>query len=309
LALTPALLRADLDRRKGGQPGTTARAEPDEPELLSGVYRGRTTGAPIAIVIRNHHARSRDYAPLRDKPRPGHADLTGHIKSRGYADPRGGGHFSGRITAPLVAAGAIARALLRPVQLASRLLEAGGRQDAVAAAQEAGAAGDTIGGLVECRVTGLAAGIGEPFFDSLESQLAHAIFAIPGIKGVEFGAGFAAAQMVGSELNDPILDVRGRTETNHAGGINGGLSNGNDILFRVAVRPAASISLPQRTVDLGTGSPVEIAITGRHDPCIALRVPVVVEAVTAIVIADLSLRAHALSTFGGARGDGQPPAS
>jgi chorismate synthase len=193
------------------------------------------------------------------------------------------------LTVGLVAAGALAKRLLAPARVAARLLEAGGRGDVAAAVAAAAAAGDSVGGLVECRVAGLPAGLGEPFFDSLESLLAHGLFALGGVRGIEFGAGFAAARMRGSECNDPILDAAGRTGTNHAGGVNGGLTNGNELVFRLAVKPTSSISLPQRTVDVRTGEPVELRVPGRHDACHALRLPVVVEAVSALVLADLAL--------------------
>ena len=222
----------------------------------------------------------------------------------GFNDPRGGGHFSGRLTAPLVAAGVVAKKMIAPVRVQARLAEAGGRTgrreigEAVAAAASEG---DSVGGIVECRIAGLPAGLGEPFFDSAESLLAHAAFSIPGIKGIEFGAGFEAARMRGSAFNDPILDRRGRTATAHAGGIYGGLTGGGEIVFRTAVRPAASISKPQRTIDLKTGRPAVLRVGGRHDACFALRVPVVVEAAAAIVLADLMLIAGRISRIAGRR--------
>lgn len=279
-------LAAELARRRGGGPGTTARVERDSPLIWSGVHEGRTTGSPLLILFENRDVDSSSYDAIRDRPRPGHADLTARQKYGGFADHRGGGHFSGRLTAGLVAAGAIARKLLTPCAIAAQVIEVGGRADAVAAATEAAEQADSVGGIVECRATGLPAGLGEPFFDSLESVLAHAAFAIPGVKGIEFGAGFAAARMRGSEHNDPILDATGRTASNHAGGINGGISNGNELLFRIAVRPTASIGREQRTVDLASGAPARLQIEGRHDACIALRVPVVLEGVTAIALAD-----------------------
>lgn len=294
LPLAPADLEPLLARRRGGAPGTTARVEADDPQLYSGVHAGRTTGSPLLILLANRDVDSGAYAAVRDRPRPGHADLTARQKYGGFADHRGGGHFSGRLTAGLVAAGAVARKLAAPIEIGARVLEAGGRPDATAAAAAAAAERDSVGGIVECVATGLPAGLGEPFADSLESLLAHAVFAIPGIKGIEFGAGFAAARMRGSAHNDPILDVAGRTATNHAGGINGGISNGNPLVFRVAVRPTASIDRPQATVDLASGAATTLALGGRHDACIALRVPPVLEATTAIVLVDLLLRAGRL---------------
>jgi chorismate synthase len=294
LALAPDDLARDLARRRGGKAGTTTRVEADVPRLWSGVHDGSTTGAPILILFENRDADPSAYDAIRERPRPGHADLIARQKFGGYADHRGGGHFSGRLTVGLVAAGAIARKLLDECAIAARVTAAGGRGDPVAEATRAAAEQDSVGGLVECRASGLPAGLGEPFFDSLESALAHAALAIPGVKGIEFGAGFAAAQMRGSEHNDAILDRDGRTATNHAGGINGGISNGNELVFRIAVRPTASIGQPQRTVDLATGERTELRTTGRHDACIALRVPVVLECTTALVLADAMLLAGRL---------------
>lgn len=278
-----------MDRRRGGAAGTTPRREPDIPEIVSGVYRGHTTGAPLMLMIRNTNVRSRDYDKLKDIPRPGHADFVARVKYGGYADPRGGGHFSGRLTAPLVAAGVVAAKVLEGVTLTATLLEVGGSKDIEATVQEAVAAHDSVGGLIECRVQGLPAGLGEPFFDGVEAVLAHALFSIPAVKGVEFGAGFAAARMRGSEHNDPLVATDGTTATNHAGGINGGITNGNELVFRLAVKPTSSIGRPQRTLNMATGEMTDLTIEGRHDACIALRVPPVVEAVTAITLADLFL--------------------
>ena len=280
----------DLRRRRGGREGTTARREEDRPLLRSGVRAGRTTGAPLLIWLDNRDIDSRGYQAFRRTPRPGHADFTAGVRFGGFNDIRGGGHFSGRLTAALVAAGVVAKKMIAPAKIEARLAEAGGETSAGGigrAIQGALARGDSIGGIVECRIEKLPAGLGEPFFDSAESVLAHAAFAIPAIKGVEFGAGFRAARMRGSDFNDAIVDAKGRTATNHAGGINGGVTNGNHLVFRAAIRPAASIGLPQRTVDLVTGKQARIAIRGRHDACIALRVPVVLEAAAAIVLADL----------------------
>jgi chorismate synthase len=277
---------ADLDRRRGGRPGTTARREDDVPEILSGVYNSRTTGTPILAVVHNRDARPEAYAELAHTPRPGHADWTAWHKYGGFNDPRGGGHFSGRITVALVTAGVVAKKLIAPAEVDAHIVEVGGTADFASLLERVRAEGDSLGGIIECRASGVPAGLGEPFFDSLESLISHAVFAVPAVKGIEFGAGFAAARMRGSELNDPILDAAGRTATNHSGGINGGISNGNDIVFRVVVKPTSSIGLPQRTVDLRTGEPTEIRVGGRHDACIALRAPVVIEAVTAIVLAD-----------------------
>jgi chorismate synthase len=289
LPLEEADLAADLARRRAGAPGTTARIEPDVPRIASGVFEGRTTGAPILILIGNEAARPADYEGLSRTPRPGHADLAARLKYGGHADPRGGGHFSGRLTAALVAAGAIARRLIEPVEISARVTQAGGDADAHAAARAAADDRDSIGGIVECTARNVPAGLGGPLFDGVEPLLAHALLSIPGIKGIEFGAGFAAVRMRGSEHNDAITGAGGRTATNHAGGANGGITNGNPLVFRVAVRPAASIGRPQAPVALSTGAGAVVTIGGRHDACIALRVPVVAEAVTAIVLADLML--------------------
>jgi chorismate synthase len=290
-------MKGDLERRKGGKKGGTPRKESDEPKIMSGVFEGKTTGAPILILFENRNADSSGYEKLKDTPRPSHADFSAYKKYGGFADYRGGGHFSGRLTAGLVAAGAIAKELLAKVKIEARIMEIGGMDaeegkatpEIEALIEKAVKEGDSVGGIIECRVKGVPAGLGEPFFDSLESLVSHAAFAIPGIKGVEFGAGFSCASMKGSELNDSIVDKSGKTAKNDSGGINGGISNGNELVFRVAVRPAASIGKKQETVDLKSGKRAEISVGGRHDACIALRVPVVLEAVAAIVLADLMM--------------------
>ncbi|MDR0566967.1 MAG: chorismate synthase [Prevotellaceae bacterium] len=289
--LQPSDFTLDLQRRQSGARGTTARAERDVPELLSGVFEGKATGAPIAILFRNENTRSGDYAELLSHPRPGHADFVAAHKFGGHADYRGGGHFSGRLTLALVAAGVIAKKLLGSATVTSTILEIGGAKYGAhsAALEEAIAGGDSLGGLLECVVGNMPVGWGEPFFDSVESLVSHIVFAIPGVRGVAFGSGFAAAQQKGSEHNDPIVSPCGKTKTNHAGGVNGGISNGNDLVFRVAVKPTASISAPQQTFDFGKDRVGELRIRGRHDACIALRAPVVVEAATAIALADLML--------------------
>jgi chorismate synthase len=279
----------DLKRRMGGIKGTTPRKEQDIPLIKSGVFNGKTTGAPICILFENRDVDSSEYDNIKDTPRPGHADFTAWRKYHGFNDYRGGGHFSGRLTVGLVAAGVIAKMLIKPVHIEAVLIEAGGSQDVAAAVQSAIQSRDSIGGFVTCRVNGLPAGLGEPFFDSVESLISHIVFSIPSIKGIEFGAGFSCGQMKGSECNDEIININGETRTNNAGGINGGITNSNDILFKVVVKPTSSIPIIQHTVNLKTGEQTELKITGRHDVCIALRVPVIVEAVTAIVLADLML--------------------
>jgi len=289
IPLTQQDFVADLNRRKPGKPGTTPRKEPDVPQIQSGIFKEKTTGAPIHIFFENTNTRSRDYDQQIHIPRPGHADFTAMKKYRGFHDHRGGGHFSGRLTLGIVAAGVIAKKIIQPVSVAAVLQEAGGTTDIEMAVQTALENGDSVGGLIECIAKNIPVGLGEPFFNSVESHLSHMIFSIPAIKGIEFGAGFKTASMKGSEHNDPIVNIEGQTATNHAGGINGGISNGNDLIFRVAVKPTSSISVGQRTINLKTGKMEELRIEGRHDACIALRVPPVIEAATAIVLADLML--------------------
>ena len=290
LALAAEDFLADLERRRGGgAPGTTPRREDDRPLLQTGVHQGRTTGAPILILFENRSVDSSAYEAIRHTPRPGHADWVAQHKFGGHADMRGSGHFSGRLTAALVAAGVVAKKLLGGATVTARLLEAGGSADIEAAVAAAMQAGDSVGGLVECRVTGLPAGLGEPFFDSVESLISHGVFAIPAIKGIEFGDGFGACRLRASAVNDALTDVQGRTRSNHAGGINGGISNGNELVFRVGVKPTSSIHRAQDTVDMRTEEPAVLTMGGRHDACIALRVPPVLEAVTAAVLADLLL--------------------
>ncbi|MBQ8060664.1 MAG: chorismate synthase [Bacteroidales bacterium] len=331
----------DILRRKSGAKGTTPRIESDEPEILSGVFEGHTTGAPLAIIFRNNNTRSGDYDALRDVPRPGHADFTAAVKWNGFNDPRGGGHFSGRLTLPLVAAGVIAKkqcALSSSSEIGfkAELKEIGGETDPSkwdALLEETSREGDSLGGIVECRIDNVPAGLGNPFFDSVEALLSHAVFSIPGVRGIEFGDGFSAARMKGSEHNDPLmlhsegarpaiednatLGTRGGTGAerseasggaeqseaserpglapsgvqsakNGAGGINGGITNGAPIVFRVAFKPTSSISKTQKTLNIKTGETVSLNVPGRHDVCFALRTPVIVEAVAAIVLADLA---------------------
>lgn len=312
---------ADILRRKSGPKGTTPRIEADEPEILSGVFDGFTTGAPLAIIFRNRNTRSGDYKLFRDMPRPGHADYTASVKWLDFNDPRGGGHFSGRLTLPIVAAGVVAKKMC-VCKIAARILEVGGvgREEALATLtpEETGGADtetlspsliwknvlnqailekDSVGGVVECRVEGVPAGVGEPFFDSVESLVSHAVFAIPGVRGIEFGDGFASARMKGSEHNDPFDSITSdaavdrhlsvRPSKNGAGGLNGGITNGNPIVFRVAFKPTSSIGKAQETFNFATEKMDRLEIPGRHDACFALRTPPVVEAMTAIVLADL----------------------
>ncbi|WP_345942066.1 chorismate synthase [Flavonifractor plautii] len=308
-------VQKELDRRKPGQdPTATARKESDLVEVLSGVFEGKTTGAPLAMVIRNADQHSKDYESIRYTPRPSHGDYAGFIKSRGAQDYRGGGHFSGRLTAPLVAAGAVAKQVLagRGVQVGAHIssiygicdaaLEDPAELNAVAAKAfpvlddgkgeemrqailEAKGEQDSVGGAIECAVTGLPAGLGAPDFGcNVEGIFAQYLFAVPAVKGIEFGAGVAFSLMRGSEANDPFAVEDGRvvTKTNHAGGINGGITNGMPVTFEVTIRPTPSISLPQESVDLRTGEETEIEIHGRHDPCIVPRAVPVIEAAAAL---------------------------
>lgn len=280
----------DIERRKGGtQKGTTPRQETDLPIFKSGLFNGFTTGAPITILFENNNTRSGDYQKQRDFPRPGHADFVAHQKYGGFEDYRGGGHFSGRLTVCLVAVGVIAKKLLSNIEVKSTILSIGGEADLEKGLQKAIDQKDSVGGIVECRVNGLPLGLGEHFFDSVESLISHAVFAIPAIKGIEFGIGFAAANMFGVDHNDAILDASGITATNHAGGIVGGITNGNELVFRIAVKPTSSTPKTQSSLNWTTGLVESFSVKGRHDLCIALRVPVVLEAVTAMVLADLML--------------------
>ncbi len=292
LAITD--FEADLERRKGGMAkGTTPRKESDLPHFKSGVFNDKTTGAPVTILFENNNTRSSDYEKLRAVPRPGHADFVANRKFGGFEDYRGGGHFSGRLTVCLVAAGVIAKKMLLsagPVSITARITEIGGESDQEAGLQKAIEAKDSVGGVVECRVTGLPAGLGEPFFDSVESLISHMIFAIPAVRGIEFGTGFRAARMFGSEHNDAIENAAGKTATNHAGGVVGGITNGNDLVFRIAIKPTSSTPKEQETYNMESGKMESFSVKGRHDLCIALRVPVIVEAATAIVLADLLLQ-------------------
>ena len=311
---------AQMARRAPGRDKTaTPRKESDLPRVLSGMLGDVLTGAPLCAVIENTNTRSQDYGDLLAKPRPGHSDYTAYIKYHGANDIRGGGHFSGRITAPLVFAGAVCRQLLerRGIQIAAHIQSVGSIHDkpfdpvAVPSAlikrlsassfalidesaeepvraeiEAARLAQDSVGGMIECAVTGLPAGVGEPMFDGLEGAIAKAVFGVPAVKGIEFGAGFALAAMRGSRANDAFCYQNGHvvTETNHCGGILGGIANGMPLIFRCAVKPTPSISQPQKTVDLQTGENTVLTIHGRHDPCIVPRAVPVIEAVTALAI-------------------------
>ena len=321
LELSEQDFEQDILRRKSGAKGTTPRIEADQPQIVSGVFEGHTTGAPLTIVFRNTNTHSSDYSLFAAMPRPGHADLTAALKWDDCQDPRGGGHFSGRLTLPVVAAGVVAKKVLSDLTMldetpcndvSARIVELGGiglgdvstsldmtendldmtdrslPEQWKQAIDQAIKEGDSLGAIVECTVPNIDPGYGEPFWDSVESQLAHAVFAIPGVRGIEFGDGFKAAAMKGSEHNDPI-NPDGRPSKNGAGGINGGITNGAPITFRVAFKPTSSIRKSQQTYNFAKQEMDSLEVPGRHDVCFALRAPVVVEAMTAIVLADLAL--------------------
>ncbi len=287
-----------MKRRAPGQDRySTARKEADEPEFLSGIADGCTSGAPITAIIRNTDTRSGDYKGFSETPRPSHADYTAFMKYGESADFRGGGHFSGRLTAPLCIAGALCSDLLsrNGIVITSSVTEIAGikgdMEKMKEAISEARAEGDSVGGVIECTVSGLPAGIGDPIFDGMENRIASAVFGIPAVRGIEFGNGFGAARLRGSENNDPfvIRDGAVMTKTNNNGGINGGITNGMPVVFRVAFRPTPSIAKPQKTADIRKLEETEIQITGRHDPCIVLRALPCVESAAAIAVLDAML--------------------
>jgi chorismate synthase len=281
----------DMERRKAGAKGTTPRKEDDIPFFRSGVFNDKATGAPITIEFENNNTRSGDYEKQRATPRPGHADFVAHHKYGGFEDYRGGGHFSARLTTGIVGAGVIAKKILKAfdasIEVDAYITEVAGESDPEKGLQKAIDAKDSVGGIIECKVKGLPIGLGEPFFDSAESLLAHAAFAIPAVRGVEFGTGFAAARMFGSQHNDAILSADGHTATNHAGGIVGGITNGNEVVYRIAIKPTSSTPKEQQTLNWETNAVEPFSVKGRHDLCVALRAPVILEAMTAIVFADL----------------------
>ncbi len=317
IPVDPDRLQRFLNRRAPGRKSwSTPRREEDSPEFLCGLKDYRTCGAPLTALIRNRNTRSSDYDALRILPRPGHADFTAQMKYGGFQDYAGGGHFSGRLTAPLCVAGGILLQFLamRGITADARIVSLAGIKDQalfcesvsekefptvsdeaaermIAAIESARTDGDSVGGVIECVIRGVPAGLGEPMFDGVENRLAQLAFAVPAVKGIEIGAGFAAASMRGSGHNDAftVKDGRVRTVTNHSGGILGGIADGEDIVFRVAVKPTPSISQPQQSVNLETLQPEMLSVTGRHDPCIVPRAVPVFEAVAAIAVADLLL--------------------
>lgn len=285
-------LFADLDRRRAGAKGTTTRKESDSPRIVSGIFNGYTTGAPITIIFKNENTLSGDYRNLIEHPRPGHADFVARIKYNGFADYRGGGHFSGRITLGSVVSGTIAKKVLsaKGIKISAELISMGGTTDKSKFSgiiEKVMKGSDSVGGVAECRISGMPIGVGEPFFNSVESLISHAIFSMPAVRGIEFGEGFAAASRLGSEHNDAILTKEGVTASNNAGGINGGITNGNNIVFRVAVKPTSSIAKPQDSYNFEHGKIETLRVKGRHDACIALRTPVIIESMAAMVILDL----------------------
>ncbi len=296
LQITEGDFEFDLERRKGGkQKGTTPRQEEDFPIIKSGVFNQKTTGFPITIEFPNKNTRSEDYQKQRDFPRPGHADFVAHQKFGGFEDYRGGGHFSARLTTGLVAAGVIAKKLLSGIKIQAEIIEIAGEKDLEKGLQKGIDVKDTVGAIIECRISGIPIGVGEPYFYSIESSLSQIMFSIPAVKGVEFGAGFQAAKMFGSEHNDAIIDSDGKTKTNHAGGIVGGISNGNEIVFRLAIKPTSSTPKEQESLNWITNQVEKFSVKGRHDLCVALRAPVIVEAASAIVMADLMLLAQKIN--------------
>lgn len=292
IALCVADFKTDLTRRAPGAVGTTARRESDIPMIVSGLFEGITTGAPLTILFENSDTKSKDYSKLKSHPRPSHADLTAMIKFNGFNDYRGGGHFSGRVTVALVAAGVVAKKILssKNISVTSEIKSIGTCDDKALFEEfvtEVARSGDSVGGVIECKVKGVKIGYGEPFFDSIESLISHTVFSVPAVKGIEFGDGFESARQLGSEHNDMIENIEGKCSTNRAGGISGGISNGNDIVFRVAVKPTASIYLPQNTFNIDSGKVEELIIHGRHDSCIAMRAGVVIESAAAIALCNL----------------------
>lgn len=288
----------DIDRRRPNCKGTTKRIEYDIPIIESGIFKNHTTGTPILIRFENNDIQSKDYSKYLEIPRPGHADLTSRIKYNGNNDYRGSGHNSGRLTIGLVAAGVIAKKIIEPIVVNASIMEIGGSKKINSKIDEILKLGDSIGGLIECKIDNLPFGLGEPFFDSVESVISHVIFSIPAIKGIEFGAGFKSSTMKGSEFNDVFINEKGETATNNSGGINGGITNGNQIVFRVAVKPTSSISLKQETFNFKKKKMDNLIIKGRHDACIALRMPVIVEAAAAIALADLKIINDAMKLNG-----------
>lgn len=292
ISLAESDFESDLSRRRASAKGTTARHEKDIPSIVAGVEGGVTTGAPLEIVFQNGDTRSSDYSQFENHNRPSHIDFTARAKYGAGVDLRGSGQFSGRMTALLVAAGVVAKKIVGGVEYNTSIIEIGGSRNESEFAEiiaSAMADGDSVGGVVECQAKGVKVGLGEPFFDSVESVISHLLFSIPAVKGVEFGSGFEGVKLRGSERNDCFIDSEGHTATNNEGGVNGGITNGNDLIVRVAIKPTPSISRQQMTYNKALGEVAPLSIKGRHDACIALRAAVVVESVVAIALAELTL--------------------
>ena len=292
IPLTEEDFSLDLARRKSGGFGTTPRIEADEVILESGVFNGTTTGGAILIRFLNTNTRSKDYSNLLKHPRPSHADFVADKKYQGYQDYRGGGSFSGRLTLGIVAAGVVAKKILKNITFQTKIMNLGGstnEEEFKSILEAAVNAKDSLGGVVRINACNMPIGLGEPYFDSLESMISHLLFSIGGVKGVSFGIGFDGASLKGSEFNDCIIDEKGTTKTNHNGGINGGISNGNDLVVNVFVKPTPSIGLPQETYNFETNQVETLEIEGRHDAAIILRAQVVLEACVAIALADATL--------------------
>ena len=298
IPLTVEEMMVDLKRRQGGnQKFTTPRKEADIPLIITGLFNGFTTGAPLTILFENNNTRSTDYEKQRAFFRPGHADFVANKKYNGFEDFRGGGHFSARLTVGIVAAGVIAKKILGNISFSAAVTNVGGYEDIELGLTKALEAKDSVGGLIEGKIEHVPIGWGEPFWDSIESRLSHAFFAIPAVKGVSFGAGFNAISMMGSQHNDTFEDEYGSGTSNHAGGILGGISNGRTITFKLAIKPTASTPQPQFTFNNETKSMDYLSVKGRHDLCVALRAPVIVEAMAAIVMADFKLLAAAQNHY------------
>lgn len=297
-ALDFEALSTFLQRRAPGHSDlTTPRKEADEPKFLSGLLNGVTCGAPLTAIIENTDTRAQDYSDMKKMPRPGHADFTAHAKYKGFEDVRGGGHFSGRLTAPLCIAGGICKQILEKegIFIHAEIAEIGGQtKDFFKALEEAKVKGDSLGGIVSCHVEGLPVGLGAPMFDGVENKISQAIFAIPAVKGIEFGDGFQSAKLCGSQNNDAFYyDENGKvqTKTNHCGGVLGGITVGTPLFFRVAMKPTPSIAQKQETILYEKAESTQLEIKGRHDPCVVLRAVPCVEAATAIALYDLYLDA------------------
>lgn len=285
------LIKHDLDQRRPGGIGTTPRVEQDEFMILSGYFNGYTTGTPLHVMIENTNTRSEDYEHLKKHPRPGHADFVSEVKYKGFQDYRGGGHFSGRLTAAIVIAGAIAKQII-PFKISSKIIQLGNETDQTIFDQlitKLQQEKDSIGGIIEVKATDMVVGLGEPFFHKLDAEIAKIMFSIPAVKGCEIGDGFHGVHLKGSEFNDVIIDSSGKTKTNHSGGVSGGISNGNDLVVKVMMKPASSIGKLQETYDFNHSEVRELEVKGRHDSVIIKRAGIVLESALAISLADFYL--------------------